>query len=196
MLLVFQLYDAVLEEIVGIVPVEGDAGAEHVYQGESLVVHGPLYQLGQVADVAAVTAGDVGCAVHYGTGNGVDRGFHAAVGGALGAHAVAAGGGNLASGKTVDLVVHHNIGQVYVAAGGVSEVIAADTVAVPIAAGNEHRQIVVRQLGAGGHGQGTPMKGVHPVGVEVARQVGRAPNTADCQYLMGLQTHLGAGPLQ
>ena len=74
--------------------------------------------------------------------------------------------------------------------------VAADAVAVAVAAGYEHGQIVVRQLRASRHCQGAPVQGVHPVGVEVARQVGRTPDAADGQYLVGLQTHLGAGPLQ
>ena len=57
-----------------------------------------------------------------------------AVRGALGFHAFGAGRRGLAGGKAVNLVVHHDVGQVHVAAHGVHEMIAADAVAVAVAA--------------------------------------------------------------
>ena len=152
--------------------VEGNTGTEDVNECKPFVLHAALDQLGQVADIAAVTACDVGGPVHDGTGDGVNRGLNAAERGALGAHAVAAGGRNLASGEAIDLVVHHDVGQVDVATGGVSEVVAADAVAIAVPAGDEYGEVVVGELGASGDSQGAAVEGVHPVGIEVARQVG------------------------
>ena len=170
-LLVLKLDHPILEEVVGVVQVEGNAGAEDVDQGKPLVFDGLSHQVGQMADIAAVAPGHKGCAVHDGRGDGIDGHLHAAKGSALGLHAVAAGGGNLAGGETVDLVVHDNVGEVDVAAGSMGKVVAADAVTVPVASGNDYREFVVGQLGAGGHCQGTPVEGVHAVAVEVARQV-------------------------
>ena len=116
-------------------------------------------------------------------------------GGALGLHPQGTGGGNLARGQPVNLVVHHDIREVYVAPGGVGEVVAADAVAVAVAAGDDNVQVMVAQLCAGGDRQGAAVEGVHPVGVEVARQVGGAPDPADCQNLVGPQPKFSAGPL-
>ncbi len=40
------------------------------------------------------------------------------------------------------------------------------------------------------------MKGMHAVGVEVARKIGGTAYSADDQYFMGLEAQLSAGPLQ
>ena len=56
----------------------------------------------------------------------------------------------LALGHAVDVVVHHDVGQVDVAPAGVQEVVAADRVAVAVAAGDEHREIGPRDLESGG----------------------------------------------
>ena len=44
--------------------------------------------------------------------------------------------------------------------------------------------------------KGPAVEGVHPVGVEVAGQVGRAADAADGEYLVGQQAQLGAATLQ
>ena len=40
------------------------------------------------------------------------------------------------------------------------------------------------------------MKGMHTIGVEVAGKIGGTAYSADNKYFMGLQTQLGAGPLE
>ena len=74
--------------------------------------------------------------------------------------------------------------------------IATNAIAVAVAAGDKYGEVVVGQLGAGGHGQGAAMKSMHPVGIEITRQVGGTPDAADGQYLVRLQTQLRAGALQ
>ena len=110
--------------------------------------------------------------------------FDAAEGHALGLHADAAGRRGLAGGKAVDLVVHHDVEQIDVAAHGVDEVIAADAEAVAIAAGDQHSQIVVGQLHARGDSQRPAMQRVHAVGIDEAGEVGRAADAADGSHIV------------
>src|SRR5207249_653254 len=101
----------------------------------------------------------------------VDRCLDIAERHALGLHADAAGRGGLAGGQTVDLVVHHDIQQVHVAAHGVDEVVAADAESVAVAAGHHHGQMVVAHLHPGGHCQCASVQGVHAVGFDEAGEV-------------------------
>jgi hypothetical protein len=65
----------------------------------------------------------------------VDRVLHAAVGRALGFHALDAGRRDLTGRQAVNLVVHNDVGQVNVAPHGVKKVIAADAETVAVATG-------------------------------------------------------------
>ena len=99
-------------------------------------------------------------------------------------------GETLTGRQAVNLVVHHDVGQVDVAPHGVDEMVAADAVAVAIAAGADDFQFVVAELDAGGHGKGPAMQGVHAVGVDIARQVRGAADAADDTDLMRLQAEV------
>ena len=81
-------------------------------------------------------------------------------------------GGGLAGRQAVNLVIHHYIGKVQVAPHGVDEVPQADAVAVAVASGDDHVQVMIGQFGAGGHGHSTTVEAMHPVGVNVARKIG------------------------
>src|SRR2546423_2451350 len=74
--------------------------------------------------------------------------------------------------------------------GGATKVSPADTEAVAIAAGADDFQLVVTELDAGSHGQGAAMQRVHPIGVDVARQIRGATNAADDADLMWLEAEL------
>ena len=87
--------------------------------------------------------------------------------------------------ETVDLIVHHNIGQVDIAPRNMHEMVASDAVAIAIPTGGDDRQLVVTHLGPRSHGQSPAVQGVHAVGVEVSRQIRRTADSADCQDLMG-----------
>src|ERR1700731_1674411 len=65
--------------------------------------------------------------------------------------------------------------------------VAADAKTVAVAAGADDFQLVVAKLDAGGNGEGTAMQRVHPVSVDVTRQVRGAANAADDADLMRLQ---------
>jgi len=73
--------------------------------------------------------------------------------------------------QAVNLVVHHDVGQVHVPAHGVDEMIAADAIAVAVAPGADDFKLVIAQLGAGADRQGASVQGVHAVGVDEAGQV-------------------------
>src|SRR6185503_17523305 len=93
---------------------------------------------------------------------------------ALGLHALDAGRRGLPGRQAVDLVVHDDVGQVDVAPHRVQEVVAADAVAVAVAAGHDRLHLVVGQRGAGRDGQRATVQRVHAEGVDVAGQVRRA----------------------
>ena len=70
------------------------------------------------------------------------------------------------------------------------KVIAADAVPVAVSARHDDLQVMIGQLGSGGHRQGTAMQGVHAIRVEIAGQVRRAADAADGQDLVGLEPRL------
>ncbi len=107
------------------------------------------------------------------------RQLDVAVGRGLGALVLHRGRRCLAGGEAVDLVIHDDVGEIEVAAHGVDEVADADAVAVAIAAGDDHLEIGVGQLDAGGHRDSASMQGVHAVGVHIAGQVGGAADAGD-----------------
>ena len=84
----------------------GDAGAEHVDEGEALVLQALLDQLGQVVLLAAEAAGNEGGAGGDGQRDRIDRRLDVAVRRALRLHPNPAGGRGLACGQPVNLVVH------------------------------------------------------------------------------------------
>ncbi len=64
MVLILKFLDAFLEKRIGIVEVEGNAGAENVNKGKPLVLDPLLYEIRQMSDVATETAGDEGGPIH------------------------------------------------------------------------------------------------------------------------------------
>src|SRR5262245_32106233 len=96
--------------------------------------------------LAAKSAGDISRAANHGKRHGVNGVFHTAVRSTLGLHAFDACGRSLPSRKSVNLVIHYDISQVYVAAHRVQEMIAADAVTVAIAADANDLEIVVAKL--------------------------------------------------
>ena len=59
---ILELLRALLEELVGIVFVEGHARAEAIDQRKTLVLHASFDELDQVFDLAGITARNVGSA--------------------------------------------------------------------------------------------------------------------------------------
>src|SRR4030095_10930098 len=102
-----------------------------------------------------------------------------------------AGGGELARRQSIDLVVHHDVGQIDIAAYAMIEVFPTDSVPVAVSSGGDDLEFVIGQLGSRGHGQGAAVQGVHAVSVEVAVQVRRADDAADGQDFVGLEPQLG-----
>ena len=198
--LVLQRGDPLAEEVVGVVAVEGDARTEDVDHRETRVLDGALDEPDQLLDVAREAASHVGGAVHDGRSDRVHRPLDVPERGALGLHAQAAARGDLSGREPVDLVVHHQVGEIHVAARGVREVVSADAVAVAVAAGDEHGERLVGHLHPGRHRQRPPVQGVHAVGVEVSGKVRRTADAAHAHDLVRGQTQLGhrhlGGPQQ
>ena len=116
--------------------------------------------------------------------DGIDGRVDIAEGHALGLHADAAGGRGLPGGEAVDLVVHHDVGQVEVATHGVDEVAGADAEAVAVAARDQDGHGVVGELHAAGNGERPAVQRVHAVGVDEAGEVGGAADAADRRDLV------------
>ena len=76
------------------------------------------------------------------------------------------------------------------------KVIAADAVAVAVAAGADDFEFVIGKLRARRNGERAAMQGVHPVGVHVAGQVRRAADAAHDEHLVRLETQFGEGGLE
>src|SRR5713101_4709751 len=68
--------------------------------------------------------------------------------------------------------------------------VAADSVAIAVAAGADHFQLVVAKSDAGGNRQRAAMERVHSVSVDVAGQIRRTADAADDASLMRLQLQL------
>ena len=96
----------------------------------------------------------------------------------------------LALGHSVDVVVHHDVGQVDVAPARVQEVIAADRVAVAVAAGDEHRQFGARDLEAGCRGERAAVHAVEAVAGRVRGNARRAADAGDDDDLVRAAPHL------
>ena len=183
---ILQLVDPLLEPGVGVDLVVGHAGAEDIHQGKSLVGDAAGDDIGHVPGLARKGPGNVGGAGDNGQSDGIERHFDVAPGSGLGAHLLHGGGGGLAGRQSVDLVVHDDIGEVQVAAHGVHEVAQTDAVTVAIPAGDHHVHVLVGELDPGSHGHGPAMQAVDAIGMDVARQVGRAADPGDREQLLGL----------
>src|SRR5207302_1378735 len=157
----------------------------------STVLDGPLDQRDEMFLLPGEPARDVGRAAHERHRDGIHRVLHAAERRALRLHPLAAGGRDLTGGETVDLVVHHDVGEIDVAAHDVDEVVAADAEAVAVAAGDYDLEAVVAELRPGRDRQRAPVQRVHAVGVDVAGQVGRAADSADGEQLVRQEAQLG-----
>src|SRR5579864_2347326 len=103
--------------------------------------------------------------------NWVHRRFDVAEGHAFCLHANAAGGRCLAGSEAVDLVVHHDVEQVNIAAHAVHEVIAANAEAVTIATRHKYGQIVIRKLHSSGDSKSPAVQRVHAIGIDEAGEV-------------------------
>jgi hypothetical protein len=122
---------------------------------------------------------------------GIDAG---AFGGELAAFPVRRRGRRgLALGHAIDLVVHHDVGQVDVAPAGMQEVVAADREAVAVAAGDQHREVGTRQLQAGGHRQGAAMHAVEAIHAGVGGNPRGAADAGDDRDFFRRQGQFGQG---
>ena len=103
---------------------------------------------------------------------------------------------DLALGEAVDLVVHHQVGDVDVAAGGVREVARADGEAVAVAADRDDVEVGVGELHAHRHRQRAPVQAVEAVRRYEARQAAGAADAGDDDGLRGVEVELGERPVE
>jgi len=144
----FQLLGALLEELVAVVVVICHARTKGVNESEAFVLDTALDELDQVFYLTGESSSHIGGPCGNGQRDRIDRIFHASVGCAFGLHPFGAGGGDLAGGQPVDLVVHDDVGKVDVSAHAVDEVVSPDAEAITVATGSYNLQFVVGELGA------------------------------------------------
>ena len=76
------------------------------------------------------------------------------------------------------------------------EVVAADAVAVAVAAGRDDREARVREFGGAGDGERAAVDGVEPVALEVAVELAGAADACTEEHRVGAQPQLRGGTLQ
>ena len=142
--------------------------------------------------LAAESARDEAAARRQREGDRIEHALQVAERRRLGLHPRLAGGGDLAGRQPVDLVVHHDVRDVDVAAHRLDEVVQPDAVAVAVAAGRDDGHRRVGQLGARGERQRPPVQAVHAVRPEEPGQVRRAADARNDQHLGRIQPEAGA----
>ena len=163
---------------------EADAGRLDVDEGESGIADSLLDHGGESIHVARDALGDEPRAIGERVEQGIHRALHAAVHGRARPGAAGRRGRDLALRQAIHLVVHHDVGQVGIAADGMRHVAAADRETIAIAPGREHEQIGVCQFDALGDGQRAAVHGVEPVGRGIAGDPARAADAGDERDLM------------
>ena len=97
-------------------------------------------------------------------------------------------GRGLAAGHRIDQVIHADDFQIDVAAGGMDQMIAADSREVAVAGINHDVQLRVGELQSGGEWDGAPMRGVERVELHISGDAPCATNSRN--QGQGLQVNL------
>ena len=103
------------------------------------------------------------------------------------------GGRRLALGHAVDVVVHDDVGHVDIAPAGVQEMVAADRIAVAVAAGDDNGQIRPRHFQAGGERQRAAVDAVKAVAIGIGGDARRAADARHHADLFRRQAELREG---
>src|SRR5262249_40546140 len=114
----------------------------------------------------------------------------------FGSHLLHRGRRGLAGRQTVDLVVHHDIGQVQVAPHCVDKMAQANAIAVAVSAGDDDLQVMVGELYAACDSNSAPMQAVDSVRMKESRQVRRAADARDYHQVFGRDAELACGDLE
>jgi len=101
------------------------------------------------------------------------------------------GGRRLALGHAVHMVVHDDVGQVDVAPASMQKVVAADGVAVAVAARHHDREVGPRQLQPARRGERAPVHAVKSVAGGVGRDARGAADAGDDGDVLRPQIELG-----
>src|SRR5262249_40555550 len=138
-----------IKPLISIVLVISHAWAEDVDQGKPFVLDRPFQHFNHVFLFPAEGARNISGTTDNGHRDRVNWVLHAPVRRALGFHPFNTRGRTLAGGQAINLVIHHDVGQIDIASHGMNEVISADSVAVAIAPGADYLQLVVTHFHSG-----------------------------------------------
>src|SRR5262249_24698188 len=117
---------------MGVVEIERDTRTERVDKSEPFVLDGARNQLNQMFNLPGISPRHIGRSGGDGKWNRIERILNTAGWSAFGFHPFRARGRKLASGETIDLIIHDNVCQIYVTAHGVNKMIAANAIPVSI----------------------------------------------------------------
>ena len=92
---------------------------------------------------------------------------------------IGSGGRGLAAGHGVDQIVDADDFEIDVAAGGVDQMIASDGREIAVTGVDDYVQLWIRQLEAGGEGNGAAVRGVERIQLDVARHASGAADAGD-----------------
>src|SRR5262249_42258422 len=95
-----------------------------------------------------------------------------------------------------DLVVHHDVGDIYVAPHRVNKMTNPDPVAVAVSSSHHHVEIVIAELDSLGYRDRAPVQTVDPIGMKEARQVRRASDSGNDHQVLGFDTQPSRGHLE
>ena len=152
---------------------------------------GPAERLLHVGPVHVVRAGHEGGLGAQGQRHRVERGVHRAERRRLGDLGHLGRRRVLPLGQAVDLVVEHQDVHAHVAAQRVDEVVAADGQRVTVAGDHPDVEVRARRGQPGGDGRRPPVDGVHPVGVHVVREAGRAADAREEHRVLAAHAQVG-----
>ncbi len=176
--------------------VGGGAVVENLDNGHPLVLDALGDQLVDLCGVKGGGPGDEGRAGADGQLADVEDRVGVAVGSRRGFGARGSGGGELAAGHAVDVVVEDDVGHVDVAPAGMDEMVPADGGAVAVAAHDDNRHFRFGHFDAGGKSGGATMGGMKGAHVDVAGKTAGAADTGNDGGIVLFQTAGIHGPDQ
>ena len=159
--------------------VEHDALAEAFDDAEAVMQDRTSEDFFHVLHLRGMRAGDEGGTAGEELLHRIDRTVDAASGVGLALETDGAGRAGLLLGQAIDEVIHDDVGELDVFAGGVVEVIAADGETVAVTAEDEDMHIRTAQRDAGGKRQGTAMNEMDAVRVHEIRETAGAADAGD-----------------
>lgn len=154
--------------LVGIV--EGCARAENLHKRESFVLYRLHQNVRQNCGLCAEASGNKRCPEGYGKNRRVERNLGWAFRSGFGDLCLMRCGRCLSLGQPIDKVVHHNIGDIKIAAAGVRKMRRANGQPIAISTHNHNIQVRVAYLNAHSRGKRPAMDPVVSIAVDEVRR--------------------------